>query len=129
MAAEQIQYFPWLGYLIIGLLYSVFVFFNESSEDRPSIWSGQNKRSPIQLLLIHCSFLGLIFLVMGMFAHIAAYLPSWATVEYDMVEGYCSVANLLFFIGVALLAAYEKNVLFSRRTEAQPIKDSNGGSI
>jgi hypothetical protein len=118
VAAEQLQYIPWwAGYLIIGLLYSVFVFLSE--EDRPSIFSRQNKRSRTQILLIHISFLGLLFLVMRTFAHIAGYLPHWFTDEYDMGEGGLSVANLLSFIGAALLAGYEKHVLFQGTTESR----------
>jgi len=119
MAAERLLYFSWWGDLIIGLLYSMFVFSKEVSEDRPSIFSKQNKRSPTQILLIHGSFLTLLFLVAHTFAHIAGYLPHWITDEYDMGDGYLSVANVLFFIGAALLAAYEKHVLFPRTIESQ----------
>jgi hypothetical protein len=119
MAAEQVEYFSWWGYLFIGFLYSTFVFSKEVPEDRPSIFSMQNKRSPVQILLMHSSFLALLYLVARMFAHIAGYLPHWITNEYDMGEGSLSVADVLFFIGAALLAAYEKHVLFPGTTESQ----------
>jgi len=119
MANGQLQWFSWWGCLFIGFLYSALVFQSEIPEDRPSIFSKQNKRSPTQILLIHSSFLVLLFLVMGTFAHIAGYLPHWLTDGYEMGEGPLSVANVLFFIGAALLATYEKHVLFPRTTESQ----------
>ncbi len=119
MANGQLQWFSWWGCLFIGFLYSAFVFLNEIPEDRPSIFSKQSKRTPTQILLIHSSFLVLVFLVMGVFDHVAGYLPRWLTDGYDMGEGPLSVANVLFFIGAALLAAYEKHVLFPVTADSQ----------
>lgn len=119
MPSEQLLYSSWWTYLIVGFLYSVLVFSNEIPEDRPSIFSKQSERSPTQILLIHGSFLALLFLLMGSFAHVAGYLPHWITEEYEMGDGPLSVAHVLFFIGAALLAAYEKHVLFTRKTESQ----------
>jgi hypothetical protein len=119
MAAEQVQHFSWWVYLIVGFLYSMFVFSKEFPEDRPSIFSKQNKRSPVQTLLMHSSFLALLYLVARVFAHFAGYFPHWITSEYDMGEGPLSVADVLFFIGAALLAAYEKRVLSPGTTEPQ----------
>jgi hypothetical protein len=115
---EGVQFSSWWGCLLIGIFYSLFVFLEESSEDR-TIFSERNKRSPTQILLIHISFLALLFCVLGACAHYAGYLPHWITDRYDMGEGPLSVANVLFFIGGAVLAVYERQVLFLEITESQ----------
>jgi hypothetical protein len=115
---KQLQYSSWWGCLLIGFFYSMFIFFEEIPEDR-TIFSERNQRSPTQILLIHISFLAVLFCVLRACAHFAGYLPIWITDGYDMGEGSLSVANVLFFIGGAVLAAYEKHVLFLEITESQ----------
>ncbi len=114
----QFQFSSWRGCLLIGLLYSAFIFFEEIPEDW-TIFSERNKRSSTQILLIHISFLAFLFCVLRARAHFAGYLPHWITDGYDMGEGPLSVANVLFFIGGAMLAVYEKHVLFDEITESQ----------
>ena len=116
---EQLQFSSWPSCLLIGIFYSMFIFFEEIPPEDRTIFSERNKRSPTQILLIHISFLAFLFCVLRACAHFAGYLPHWITDGYDLGEGPLSVANVLFFIVGAALAAYEKHVLFLEIRKSQ----------
>lgn len=108
---EQLQYFSWYGYALFGVLYSMIVFFDEIPEKQRVIFSKQNKRSSTEVLFIHILFLASLFCAFLACARLIRYLPVWMTNEYDLGDGYISVADGLVFIGAAVAAACEKLLL------------------
>jgi len=109
---ERLQYISWWGYLIVGIVYSIILFFDEIPKDRREIFSNRNKRSLAQILAIHASFVALVLCALRATSFLVRYLPLWMTYEIDLGEGYESIADMIagiaFFIGAAALAACER---------------------
>jgi uncharacterized protein with PQ loop repeat len=120
--ADLLQYSSWSGYLVIGILYSLLLFFGEIPKAKRAIFSKQNKMNLTQILLIHISFLALLFLAFRVSSHVVRYLPPWITNAYDLGEGKMSIANLLFLIGALLLGACERIWLLSGVTESESVE-------
>jgi hypothetical protein len=108
---EMLQYFSWLGYLIVGIVYSFFVFFDEVPKDARAIFSKRNKRSLIQILTIHATFVVLLLCSLRICSYVIQYLPYWISHEIDLMDGHMSIADLIFMIGVGALALYERECL------------------
>jgi hypothetical protein len=101
----------------------MFIFFDEIPREKREIFSKQNKMSVTQILLIHFSFVALLFLVLQAWSHALLYLPSWLTDVHDLGEGYTSIADLLFFIGALLLIAGEKAWLTRGISESENVQE------
>jgi hypothetical protein len=95
------------------------IFFDEIPEAKREIFSQRNKMSLTQILLIHISFLALLFLALGSYSHILHFLPASITNSHDLGDAYTSVADLIFFFGAILLLAWEKAWLSSRMTQSE----------
>lgn len=108
---ERLQYFSWSGYLIVGIVYSFFLFFDEVPKDNRVIFSKRNKRSLTQILTIHAAFVVLLLCALRTCSYVVRYLPFWMTHEIDLGEGYVSIADLIFGIGALALFAYERQWL------------------
>jgi hypothetical protein len=108
---EKLQYFSWSVYLIIGLVYSVILFFYVVSEDNLVIFSKLNKRSLTQILTIHTAFVTLLLCALRICSYTIQYLPFWITREFDLGEGNMSIADFIFFILALALLAFERQWL------------------
>jgi Zn-dependent protease len=108
---ERLQYFSWSGCLIVGIVYSFFLFFDEVPKDHREIFSKRNKRSLTQILKIHTAFVTLLLCALRICSYVVRYLPFWMTHEIDLGEGYFSIADVIFVIGAMALFAYEREWL------------------
>lgn len=117
--ADLFQYSSWSSCLVIGIFYSLLLLFDEIPKAKRVIFSKQNRMNLTQILLIHISFLALLFLPLRASPHVARYLPPWITNVYGLGEGSMSIANLLFLIWALLLGACERIWLLSGVTESE----------
>jgi len=120
---ERLQYFSLSGYLIVGLVYSVILFFYEVSEDNLVIFSKRNKRSLTQILTIHAAFITLLLCALRICSYVVRYLPFWMTNEFDLGEGYMSIAEIIFLIGALALFAYEHQWLIITEDGSESVQE------
>jgi hypothetical protein len=93
--------------------------FDEVPKEKREIFTKLNKMSLTQVLLIHISFVALLFLGLRVSSHLVPYLPPWMTNVHDFGDAYTSGADLLVFFGVLLLFVCEKIWLQSGMTESE----------
>jgi len=119
---EKLQYFSWSVYLIIGLIYSVILFFYVMSEDNLVIFSKRNKRSLSQILIIHTAFVTLLLCTLRICSYTVRYLPFWITCEFDLGEGNMSIADFIVFLLALALLAYERQLLVIPTDESESVQ-------
>jgi hypothetical protein len=116
---ERLFPLSWSTYLGFGIFYSVLMFFDEIPREKREIFSKRNKMSLTQVLLIHISFLALLFLGLRVSSRLVPYLPPWMANVHDLGDAYTSGADLIVFFGVLLLFVCEKIWLQSGTTESE----------
>jgi len=120
---ERFHYLSWSSYLIVGIVYSFCIFFDEVPKDHRVIFSKRNKRSLTQILTIHAAFVVLLLSALRICSYVFRYLPFWMTRAYDLGEGYMSVADFIFIIGAVALLAYEKLLLVIATEESESVQE------
>jgi len=111
---EDFQYPIWWGNSLIAILYTTLMFFDEIPEDKREIFSRYNKMGLPQVLIIHVSFLALLFVYLHVAMRVEQRLPPWMTRRMDFGDGYTSIADSIVFFGALLLFVWEKLWLVSR---------------
>ena len=120
---EMLHSPSWSENFIVGLVYSVILFFYEVSEDNLIIFSKRNKRSLTQILTIHAAFITLLLCALRTCSYMIRYLPFWMTHEFDLGEGYMSIAEIIFLIGALALFAYEHQWLIITEDGSESVQE------
>ncbi|HEV2486322.1 MAG TPA: hypothetical protein VGT08_12390 [Terracidiphilus sp.] len=129
---EQLQYFSWLGFVLLGAVYTAFVFGGELSRDGPLIFSRQNARSVSEILLIHGTFLTILFCLLRFANLTVARLPYWMTDTFKAGRGTrASIAELIFVLACAAMFFVERRRLFvpSEADVSAPESESSQSSM
>lgn len=92
----------WLKYLLVGIAYTIFVFWLSFTKDEARILSRQNVTPRSRIVVVHLLYLALIFSFIPFIPRIEGALPEWITLG----EGYGVGQVDTLFPTVLLLAAF-----------------------
>ena len=105
---EQLQYFSWVGYVVVAVVYTALVFHGElSKDDGPLIFSKQNARPLPVILMIHVAFLAIILEILRIAPFILPSLPDWTTDTFRVRGTSISIIDVLFVIAMGLMYLIE----------------------
>jgi hypothetical protein len=89
----------WTWYVAGLLFYSVFVFGNAYFEDKSILFSSQDHRSKLRLLIVHCICMALLLALLQFALYIQPYLPA------SLLSRGSKARSWLEFLLIALLMA------------------------
>ena len=97
------DYFSWLWFAIVGVIYSAVVFTGEMSKDGPLIFSKRNAKSLSEIIRIHLAFLFFILALLWFTIRIMPFMPNWMSEKIRRGLTYYDVFFVLAMIGLSLI--------------------------
>jgi hypothetical protein len=123
---EVLRYFSWTVYAIVAVVYTAFVFWRELAKDGPFIFSRNNARSKLQVLLAHAMFLTILLFGYLICTEVVPVLPFWMTDTVRLRHsGRASLADGFSFLVAFGMAYFERKWLYR---EPQIVCGSSEGS-
>jgi len=102
------DYFAWFQFAVWGLIYTALVFQGELSDQGPRIFSKVNAKPLSAIVLIHLSFLLLIFICMRVAPYIEPHLSHFLTDTLFRRRGSeVSILDLLFVLALFPMRSFE----------------------
>ncbi|HEY2472649.1 MAG TPA: hypothetical protein VGI45_32990 [Terracidiphilus sp.] len=110
---EVLRYFSWTRYAIVAVVYTASVFWFELAKDGPFIFSRNNTRSKLQVLLAHAMFLTILLCGYRICTEIVPALPFWMTDTFRLKRSSrASFADIISCLVAFGMAYFERNWLY-----------------
>jgi hypothetical protein len=118
--AQSLRYFSWALFAVIAVVYSAFVFWLELAKDGPFIFSRNNVRTRLQVLLAHAMFLTILLCCYRICTYLVPALPFWMTDTFRLTtRSKTSFAAIVLCLAALGMAYFERKWLYRERTESR----------
>ena len=99
----------WLKYLLVGIAYTIFVFWYSLTKDEARILSKQNVTPRSTIIVVHLLYLALIFSFMPFIPRIEGALPDWMTVRHGRMG---SIFVVMLLLAALILRIIERHFIY-----------------
>ena len=100
----------WLKYLLVGIAYTIFVFWYSLTKDEARILSKQNVTPRSTIIVVHLLYLALIFSFMPFIPRIEGALPDWMTVRHGRMG---SIFGVMLLLAALILRIIERHFIYA----------------
>jgi amino acid transporter len=100
----------WLMYLLVGIAYTIFVFWYSLTKDEARILSKQNVTPRSTIIVVHLLYLALIFSFMPFIPRIEGALPDWMTVHHGRMG---SIFGVMLLLAALILRMIERHFIYA----------------